>query len=42
MWWLVLGLGVGILILALLSTGRPALGTAVRAAALFENLDRHR
>jgi len=34
----VLGLGVGILGLALLSTGRRANGTAVRAAALFEEL----
>jgi EmrB/QacA subfamily drug resistance transporter len=34
-WWLVLGLGAGILVLGLLSTGRWALGTAGRAAALF-------
>ncbi|MFC4117992.1 MFS transporter [Nonomuraea zeae] len=34
-WWLVLGLGAGILLLGLLSTGRWALGTAERAAALF-------
>jgi EmrB/QacA subfamily drug resistance transporter len=34
-WWLVLGLGVGILGLGLLSTGRWALGSAKRAAALF-------
>ncbi|MGI5161551.1 hypothetical protein [Microbispora sp. CA-102843] len=40
--WLALGLGAGILVLALLSTGRRALGTATRAAALFEDLDRHR
>ncbi len=39
-WWLVAGLGAGILVLALLSTGRRALGTAERAAALFEGLDR--
>jgi hypothetical protein len=39
-WWLVLGLGAGILILGLLSTGRWALGTAARAAALFEKVDR--
>jgi MFS family permease len=39
-WWLVLGLGVGILVLGLLSTGRWALDTAGRAAALFEELDR--
>jgi EmrB/QacA subfamily drug resistance transporter len=35
-WWLVLGLGVGILALGLLSTGRWALGSAQRAAALFD------
>jgi len=39
-WWLILGLGVGILILALLSTGRWALDTAARAAAQFEEVDR--
>ena len=39
-WWLVLGLGVGIVVLGLLSTGRWALGTAGRAAALFEEVDR--
>ncbi len=39
-WWLVLGLGAGIGVLGLLSTGRWALGTAGRAAALFEELDR--
>src|SRR5580704_9917964 len=38
-WWLVLGLGAGILILGLLSTGRWALGTAARATALFEGVD---
>ena len=38
-WWLVLGLGVGILGLGLLSTGRWASGTAARAAALFEGVD---
>jgi len=38
-WWLVLGLGVGILALGLLSTGRWALDTAARAAALFEGVD---
>jgi EmrB/QacA subfamily drug resistance transporter len=38
-WWLVLGLGAGILVLGLLSTGRRALGTAERAAALFEEVD---
>jgi MFS family permease len=39
-WWLVLGLGIGILVLGLLSTGRWALDTAGRAAALFEQVDR--
>ena len=39
-WWLVLGLGVGIGVLGLLSTGRWASGTAGRAAALFEGVDR--
>jgi EmrB/QacA subfamily drug resistance transporter len=39
-WWLVLSLGTGILILGLLSTGPWALRTAGRAAALFEDLDR--
>jgi EmrB/QacA subfamily drug resistance transporter len=39
-WWLVLGLGVGIEVLGLLSTGRWALGTAGRAATLFEEVDR--
>ena len=35
-----LGLGAGILILGLLSTGRWALGTAAQATALFEEVDR--
>jgi EmrB/QacA subfamily drug resistance transporter len=39
-WWLVAGLGAGIGILGLLSTGRWASGTARRAAALFEGMDR--
>jgi MFS family permease len=39
-WWLVLGLGLGILALGLLSTGRWAQRTAGRAAALFEQVDR--
>jgi hypothetical protein len=39
-WWLVLGLGAGILALGLLSTGRWATATARRAAALFEEVDR--
>jgi predicted MFS family arabinose efflux permease len=37
-WWLVLGLGIGILVLGLVSTGRWALDTAGRAAALFEEM----
>jgi MFS family permease len=41
-WWLVLGLGAGIAALGLLSTGRRALDTARRAAALFEEVDRGR
>ncbi|MEV5198835.1 MFS transporter [Streptomyces sp. NPDC053720] len=39
-WWMVLGLGVGIAALGLFSTGHRALGTAGRAAALFEEVDR--
>jgi hypothetical protein len=39
-WWLVLGLGVAIALLGLLSTGRRALDTAGRAGALFEELNR--
>ena len=39
-WWLVLGLGAGIGVLGLLSTGRWASATARRAAALFEEVDR--
>jgi EmrB/QacA subfamily drug resistance transporter len=38
-WWMVLGLGTGIGVLALLSTGRWAMATAARAAALFEAVD---
>ena len=38
-WWLVLGLGAGMVVLALLSTGRRAMATAGRAAALFEEVD---
>ncbi|WP_027943585.1 MFS transporter [Amycolatopsis taiwanensis] len=38
-WWLVLGLGAGILVLGVLSTGRWARGTATRAAALFEEVE---
>ena len=39
-WWLVLGLGVAIVVLGLLSTGRWAMETAARAAALVEGVDR--
>ena len=39
-WWMVLGLGLGILVAGLLSTGPWAAGTARRAAALFEEVDR--
>jgi EmrB/QacA subfamily drug resistance transporter len=35
-WWLVLALGAGIIVLGLVSTGPRALRTAARAAALFE------
>ncbi|MEV0235955.1 MFS transporter [Nonomuraea sp. NPDC050786] len=38
-WWLELGLGLAILALGLLSTGRWAAGTAARAAALFDGVD---
>jgi EmrB/QacA subfamily drug resistance transporter len=38
-WWMVLGLGLGIVVLGLLSTGRWARGTAARAVALFEGVD---
>jgi hypothetical protein len=37
---MVLGLGLGILILALISSGCWALGIAGRAAALFEEMAR--
>jgi predicted MFS family arabinose efflux permease len=39
-WWMVLGLGLGVLVLGLVSTGRWARGTAARAAELFEEMDR--
>jgi EmrB/QacA subfamily drug resistance transporter len=39
-WWLVAGLGAGVLALALLSTGRRAAVTAERAAALFAEVER--
>ncbi|MEV8454887.1 MFS transporter [Streptomyces sp. NPDC052095] len=39
-WWMVLALGLGIVVLGLLSTGRRAVHTAARAAALFDEMDR--
>ena len=39
-WWLVLVLGLGVVVLALISTGQWAVGTAERAAALFDEVDR--
>jgi EmrB/QacA subfamily drug resistance transporter len=39
-WWLVLALGLGIVTLGLIGSGRWALGTARRAAALFEGVER--
>jgi predicted MFS family arabinose efflux permease len=39
-WWLVAGLGAGVLVLALLCTGRRAAVTAERAAALFAEVER--
>jgi EmrB/QacA subfamily drug resistance transporter len=39
-WWLALGLGVGVAVLGLLSTGRWAMSTAARAASLFDEVDR--
>ncbi|WP_329050309.1 MFS transporter [Amycolatopsis sp. NBC_01488] len=38
-WWLVAALGVGVLALGLLSTGRRAAATARRAAALFAEVE---
>lgn len=38
-WWLVAGLGVGIVALGLLSTGRWAASTAARTALLFDDVD---
>jgi hypothetical protein len=35
-WWMVVALGAGIMVLGVVSTGRRASRTAVRAAALFE------
>ncbi|MER5618074.1 MFS transporter [Streptomyces sp. NPDC002215] len=39
-WWLAVGLGIAMVALCLLSTGRWAKSTAERAAALFEEVDR--
>lgn len=39
-WWLATGLGVAMIALCLLSTGRWARGTADQAAELFEEVDR--
>ncbi len=41
-WWLVAALGLGVLVLGLLSTGHWALGSGARAAALFDGLERVR
>ncbi|MQY10889.1 Multidrug resistance protein Stp [Streptomyces sp. RB5] len=38
-WWLVVGLGLGIVALCLLSTGQWAVSTAARAAESFEEVD---
>lgn len=38
-WWLVLALGAGVLVLALVSTGPRATGTATRAAAVFDRIE---
>lgn len=38
-WWMVLALGAGIVVLGLVSTTRWASGTAERAAAVFERVD---
>jgi hypothetical protein len=38
-WWLVVGLGIGVVALGLLSTGRWAAGTAARTALLFDDVD---
>ncbi len=38
-WWMLVGLGIGITALGLLSTSRRALTTAAEAAALFDSLD---
>jgi EmrB/QacA subfamily drug resistance transporter len=40
-WWMCTGLGIAILVLALVSTGRWARGTAERAATVFDELDKN-
>jgi EmrB/QacA subfamily drug resistance transporter len=39
-WWLIVGLGAGVLLLGLIATGRWAHTSAERAATLFETVDR--
>ncbi|WP_285701614.1 DHA2 family efflux MFS transporter permease subunit [Actinomadura sp. NBRC 104412] len=39
-WWMMFALGLGIVVLSLLSTAPWAMHTATRAAALFEDMDR--
>ncbi|GES28290.1 MFS transporter [Streptomyces angustmyceticus] len=39
-WWMVLGFGLGIVVLGLVSTGRRASDTAARAAESFEDVSR--
>ncbi len=38
-WWMIAGLGAGIVFLGMVSTGRRAAGTTSQAAALFTGLD---
>jgi len=38
-WWLIVGLGVGVLVLGFVATGRWAHTTAERAATLFEAVE---
>jgi hypothetical protein len=38
-WWMVFGVGVFVVVLGLVTTGRWALGTARRAAALFDDFE---
>jgi EmrB/QacA subfamily drug resistance transporter len=41
-WWLAAGLGIVVVVLGVVSTSPPALRSAARAAALFEEVDRGR